>query len=564
MDTLEAPSASIRGRRLGSPLGWPGAGSWSIRSSLVLLVVACVLPAATVALLLIASSYRDGKLALFEYGRVTSRSIMRAVDGELLSAVSGLQALATSPALHTQDLAQFHAQAREVLHHLAGSNVVLSASDGQQLVNTLVEWGRPLPRHGNPALLRQVIEGGKPVVSDLFVGGVTRRPLVAVEVPVPIDGKPAHGLAMGIFPEKLAQILSGLSPDPDWVVSVVDRNGIIVARTHLPERFVGQNASPSLLAAMADSREGMIEAETLEGATVLAAFTHSSVSGWAVAVGIPKQALLSKLQQWALWLSVATSVFLGFGVATAVAVARRISRAIANLVPMADTLGRGEPVGESAPVMRETDAVAQALHRASDLLQRRTLERDQAARQSADFRRHAKRLEHEARHDPLTDLANRSKFLDALVQSLHTRAVEGGELTVFFVDLDDFKPVNDSYGHLVGDELLRDFAARLRSGVREGDLVARLGGDEFAVLLDGLGRDQASRIAEALIERLSTPYAIMGHEIHVTASVGAAGYPADGADAAALLDTADAAMYRAKHEGKGRFSASQHGALEPR
>ena len=148
-----------------------------------------------------------------------------------------------------------------------------------------------------------------------------------------------------------------------------------------------------------------------------------------------------------------------------------------------------------------------------------------------------------------------------LADRLEARRRTGGQLTVFFIDVDDFKPVNDTHGHLMGDKLLRSFAHRLLSGVRATDHSARLGGDEFAVLLEGLSPRDARPIAQALGERLSRPYAIDHVELHVSACIGVAGFPDDGHSAEALLQAADAAMYRAKAAGKGRYSMSGFGSL---
>lgn len=161
-----------------------------------------------------------------------------------------------------------------------------------------------------------------------------------------------------------------------------------------------------------------------------------------------------------------------------------------------------------------------------------------------------------AHHDPLTALPNRRR----MVQELDARIAEcrrhSGCLTVFFIDLDNFKAVNDRLGHATGDALLQAFATRLRGAVRETDLAARLGGDEFVVLIDGLAPAAAETIAQVLVERLSQPYALGDHRITASASLGLAGYPADGADGAALLAAADRAMYAVKTAGKGHFRRS--------
>ncbi|MEU1418850.1 EAL domain-containing protein [Kitasatospora sp. NPDC005751] len=172
-------------------------------------------------------------------------------------------------------------------------------------------------------------------------------------------------------------------------------------------------------------------------------------------------------------------------------------------------------------------------------------------------------LQHNAFHDPLTDLPNRALFAQRLRAALATRGQQGGAgagIAVLFLDLDGFKAVNDSAGHQVGDELLVQAARRLQGAVRGGDTVARFGGDEFAALVCGpLGRLQVQELAERLRIALSEPYWIGGAELSVAASIGISfGTPERGpaADPRAATDelmrNADLAMYRAKSEGKGR------------
>jgi diguanylate cyclase (GGDEF)-like protein/PAS domain S-box-containing protein len=179
---------------------------------------------------------------------------------------------------------------------------------------------------------------------------------------------------------------------------------------------------------------------------------------------------------------------------------------------------------------------------AADVTERRRATDDLAAAQA--------RLAHLAYHDALTDLPNRLLFQEHLEQAL-ARAQRGDlAVAVLFVDLDDFKLVNDSYGHTTGDELLRVVAARLREAVRASDVVARLGGDEFLVLVADIdlatAADAAERVAENIRTAVRAPVVLGPGELYAHASIGAALYPADAASADELLSKADIAMYRAK------------------
>ena len=171
-----------------------------------------------------------------------------------------------------------------------------------------------------------------------------------------------------------------------------------------------------------------------------------------------------------------------------------------------------------------------------------------------------KRIESESRlaflaqFDPLTGLPNRALLADRFAQMIVQARRHGTQLGVLFVDLDEFKLVNDSLGHAGGDELLKEAARRLQAGVRAGDTVARIAGDEFAIVLDELARpEDAAAVAQKLIERLSAAVDVGGHELFVSASIGVALFPADGEDVESLLGAADAAMYRAKQAGRNSF-----------
>lgn len=163
-------------------------------------------------------------------------------------------------------------------------------------------------------------------------------------------------------------------------------------------------------------------------------------------------------------------------------------------------------------------------------------------------------LEHQALHDPLTGLPNRALFLDRLQHALTRARRPGSSLAVYFCDVDDFKDVNDSLGHDAGDELLIALPPRLREGLRAGDTVARFGGDEFVILCEDLDSEgEAIRIAERIAEAFGLPFELDGRPHHLSVSVGVVFVKGGEATATEVLRDADAAMYRAKGGGKGRF-----------
>lgn len=159
-----------------------------------------------------------------------------------------------------------------------------------------------------------------------------------------------------------------------------------------------------------------------------------------------------------------------------------------------------------------------------------------------------------AYHDPLTHLPNRLLFEDRLRLELAHAQRKQQKLAVMFLDLDQFKPVNDRYGHDIGDRLLREVAHRLQAALRETDTVARRGGDEFTLLInDAQNAEAIGTVGQKLIEQIKTAFLIEGHEIFIGCSIGIALFPDDGEGAAELVSRADLAMYRAKLDGRGRL-----------
>jgi diguanylate cyclase (GGDEF)-like protein/PAS domain S-box-containing protein len=164
-----------------------------------------------------------------------------------------------------------------------------------------------------------------------------------------------------------------------------------------------------------------------------------------------------------------------------------------------------------------------------------------------------KQLEYRAYYDSLTGLPNRLLFRDRLVNSLASAKRNRVGVAVMYLDVDHFKLVNDGLGHSFGDRLLADIARRLNGSLRASDTISRIGGDEFSILLPEVtSTDAVAGVARKILDSLSRPFAVEGHDLFVTASLGISCYPSDGDDAETLLKCADAAMYRAKELGRNQ------------
>jgi diguanylate cyclase (GGDEF)-like protein len=268
------------------------------------------------------------------------------------------------------------------------------------------------------------------------------------------------------------------------------------------------------------------------------------VTNWTVAIAIPSKDFTDELRHRLWWLVAVATVLLSASLGLAWTIAGRIAGSIHALAAPALALGSGEAVTVAPLRLKEADEVGRALTNASATL---------------------RAAQHKASHDVLTGLANRALFNEILNRQLAICHRAHSGLSIFYVDIDGFKPVNDAHGHAVGDEVLRMVAARLKDALRESDVVARLGGDEFAGILIDTRLDDARAVATKVIEALSAPFSINSARIEISASVGIAGYPESATTGEALLVRADEAMYDAKVAGKRRYGVAgdtRRGSLE--
>lgn len=171
-----------------------------------------------------------------------------------------------------------------------------------------------------------------------------------------------------------------------------------------------------------------------------------------------------------------------------------------------------------------------------------------------EIREYQAQLEFLAFHDPLTKLPNRTLFFDRTTQAIKDAERYDRSIAIMFTDCDNFKRINDTYGHYVGDEVITELGRRISSSIRNNDTVARLSGDEFTVLLPHIHtRQDVVEVANKIMESTNLPWLIMGNEFHLTVSIGVAIYPSDGVDTNTLIKHADDALYNAKRQGKDTY-----------
>ncbi len=228
-----------------------------------------------------------------------------------------------------------------------------------------------------------------------------------------------------------------------------------------------------------------------------------------------------------------------------------LSFALANRI---NGLRREKDAAQSEALATKQQLVG-ALQRSEASLERRVAERTgELEEANARLRENERQLQALAHTDTLTGLANRLLFDARLEQSMQHARRSHGQIALLLVDLDHFKPINDGYGHAIGDEVLRGTAQRFRAAVREVDTVARLGGDEFAIVLAAIGGSaDAERMADKIVASLREPMRVLGLPLEITGSVGVAMFSGGDLSPAELLRRADQAMYAAKEAGRGCY-----------
>ncbi|WP_191575924.1 sensor domain-containing diguanylate cyclase [Achromobacter insolitus] len=502
----------------------------SVRRALIWLGAACTFPTVLVASIATIEGYVLRKDRVYESALGTARNLVAELDRELRGVDQGLRVLTTSPELHNGNLGAFQRRLRDALALQNVDAYVLTDSHGNELVNTKAPLtSRPI----RSALPSQVLEQARSeagVVTNLFNTGLTGEQTIAVGVPITSPGKANYALLAEMRPQRISHVLRRQAMPEGWVAAALDSDALIVGRTREEIRYVGQHAVESLSEAISTSREGTLRSKTKEGTAVLTAFSHSRDGRWAVAVGAPMSSLQADLWRSMSWvLGVGIGIILA-GLWAAYRLALQIGGSITSLVDPALALGRGQSVAVPRTAYAETAQLGASLLHAGELLT------------------HAQKL---AYFDPLTALCNRVLFSELASHALVTATRTGRPVSLLALDLDNFKAVNDTYGHSKGDDVLKIAAQRMRATLRESDVLARYGGDEFLLLLEPADSKAAEIVAKKLVAALRAPYP--GVDIAVSVSIGIAAFPSAGQALEDLMKQADRALYDAKAAGRDQY-----------
>lgn len=355
--------------------------NWPVRKFLIWLVLACLMPGVFGATGLFIYQYRQGRIQQEKTTIQTARALVQAVDNHLLKAQAVGQTLSSAEALARHDFARFHHEARSAMALARlGTNVVLRDKAGRQILNTAIDYGKPLRAQAAPEQVTEVFVTGKPTISPVFIGPVLKKPIMSVDVPVVINGEIAYALGVGILPENFNVLLNAQRLPADWVAGVFDTRGTIVGRTHSPERYVGYKATERLFEAMMASPEGTVDTATKEGIQVQTFYSSSPVTHWRVAIGIPQRTIQVGLVKTLSVLAFGVAILLAISLMLARFMSRKIAHSVSALTAPAIALGKGELAPVPDLPVREAAEVASAIGRAASLLQERAAELAEAHR----------------------------------------------------------------------------------------------------------------------------------------------------------------------------------------
>ena len=342
----------------------------SVRGRLTLLVAALIVPVIMLAGAMIFQAYRNERSSVAETLLSTTRAVCGVVNGKIDEADALLKALVTSAALQTDDLKTVDAMARL---SLAGESrwFVLLDPSGQQHVNTRLPLGAPLPRVEFEPDFMTVLLRDERYVSNLRRSQATGELVLHVSRPYFRNGKLAYVLTVSIPPQSLAEALDVDRYAPGRIVTVTDRNGVIVARSRSPEKFVGHSATKDIVAATAQRQEGIVDSVTLEKIPVLAAYSRAKC-GWSTVIGAPKAELYGSATRLLGWGVGGAAVLILVAVTMAGWIGRALVRSADMLAADAEALGRGETPEPLSSGLDESDFVAHAMRRTATTLLRRT------------------------------------------------------------------------------------------------------------------------------------------------------------------------------------------------
>lgn len=309
----------------------------------------------------------------------STRALVHAVDALLSKQIAIGQILAASPALQTDDFAEFRKEAERARPGMAGGWVMLADENGQLLVNIASPLGEPLPLR-NPnriELQKRALKTGETQISNVGIGRFTRAPIITIEVPVARPGKPPLGLAMIVDSSAFKMLLDERHLPEGWLAGLIDRNGNFIARSRDHDRTVGRPASEGFRAAARSSREGWNEMVSVEGSTIANGHVTSDLSGWVVGLAAEKNVFEAPIRRTFVIAGLAGGTATLLSVLLALWAARRIAAPIEQIEQGTYALLRREPITLAKTGVSEVDRALDAFVATAGTLEKHEKDRDE-------------------------------------------------------------------------------------------------------------------------------------------------------------------------------------------
>lgn len=473
----------------------------------------------------------------------------QAVAGILGQAKESIDILAANPALRQRD----GYSADDVLTQLQAftsfEDVSLVAPSGTVIESVTYNFTGTWLQ--NPAF-RLALQG-EPAISEARLISGPSRLIVEFGSPVIEEGETTAVVVGRMNMQRVWDALDAVQIGDSGFMAAFDRHGNLIAHPDKELLLTKLDGFPESLPLTGTTP---MDVSQSDGPDLVGQLAPVGVLGWSVA------ALQNDGEAYALANDTVRKVVIAvvavviFAVLGAAFISRAVAKPIHTLGGAMRAIAEGNLTQRTSRAgLEEIDDLATSFNTMAGNLEQRTGElrnRTEKLEEEVDQRQRAEeRIRHYATHDSLTNLPNRTLLMDRANLALAKARRSGGQVGMALIDLDQFKLINDTMGHTVGDQLLRDVADRLSEVLRESDTLARIGGDEFVVLLPDVSRVE---VVHGIIDRVLTGmrqvWQLRGQELHVTASIGVALFPDDGGDSETLLRNADTAMYRAKEAGR--------------
>jgi signal transduction histidine kinase len=382
------------------------------RHYLILMAVAILVPVTVIAgagLSMLLDWERESRIRSVESN---ARATALLVDREVAAAQAALRALGNSDAIRRGDFAEIHREAAAMNASTPWTWTLLIDYDGSPLMNTLVPYGTRLPGHAGP-WVAEAWDSQRPRVSGYFVGALSRKPTVSVDVPVPRTAGGRWVLSQIFDAGHFATVFADKGIGPDWVVGIIDRDGVSIAR-NVNDTLVGTKARPELIAAARAAKSGMARHQTRDGIEVYDIFTHSDTTGWTIAIGVPVAEIEKAARAATLYAGLALLALMGLAFGIASFLAQRLSVALDRARRTAEALPLGAPARPAPTRVHEVDVLQDALYHTSE-----SLARERAARAALESEREALlQSERDARRLAETQSAAKDNFLAMLGHEL--------------------------------------------------------------------------------------------------------------------------------------------------